>query len=348
MALAYDKISALVADTFLPILQNNIFDSNVLAGRMLKKAEKHSSTKKIVAPLEYARNNAQGMIGKYDKMNLQVPDPITAAEYTPITAYQALSVAWEDELEWNSDRAVMKGVKALVKNAEKSYKKMFAEKMYQLNSAKGANDINSLDGLVNATVTMGGIAVADASWWVSNILTTSNFGSVDLTDIDVLTDPSSKGFLEKILRLLVSKATFDKEKPTVLITSQHLFDIMDEMASATINRPSNTKGSGIKGSGKAVERYASMGFDAMQFRNIPIIADDELYESQASDSAGRIYAINEDTLKFHVNAKGNFSYKPFAEPVGQNTRTSKILWRGNLGITNRKQSAAVTGLLSEY
>ena len=343
MALNYDMVNALVRDKYLPILINNIFDSNVLAGRLLGKAEKHSSTKKIVAPLEYARNSAQGMIAKYDQMNLQVPEPFTAAEYTPITAYQALSISWEDELEMQSAEAIKKGLDALMRNAESSLKKMFAEKMYQLNSAKGTNDITGLDGLISATTTVGGIAVADAAWWVSPVLTTSDFGSVDITDIDVLTDPSSKGFLEKIIRLLVSKSTFDSNRPSVLVMSQHLFDILDEIASATVNRPVS-----VRKTGKAVDQWVEMGFDAMQFKGIPIIPDDELYNSQASTSAGRIYAINENTLGFHVNAKGNMVHEPFAKPIGQNTRTSKILWRGNMGVTNRKQQGVVTGLLSEY
>jgi len=343
MALNYDSLNALVKDKYLPILVNNIFDSNVLAGRMLGKAKKHSSTKTIVGALQYARNSAQGMIGKYEKMNLQVPEPFTAAKYTPITAYQALSLAWEDQIEYTSAEAIRNDIEDFMDNAERSFKKLFAEKMYQLNSAKGTNDIQTLDGIVSDSVTMGGIAVADGAWWVSDVLTTTDFGSTDLTDIDVLTNPESEGFIEKILQLAVTKATFDANKPSVIVMTQHLFNIIDTVASSTISRDFS-----VKKTGSAVERMVSMGFDAMQYLNIPIIADDELYASQADDNSGRIYCINYKSLHFDVNKKGNFAHKPFAEPVGQNTQTMKILWRGNLDVYNRKEQSVVTGLLSKY
>jgi hypothetical protein len=348
VALNIDSVNALVQDTLMKVLVNNIFDDNVFAPRALGKAETHDATKLIQAPLEYAQNTANGMIGKLGKMNLDVPDPLTGAVYTPITAYQTLSIAWEDQLEWTSDLAVKNGVNALMKNAEESFKFLFSSKMYQPATSKGTNDIHPLDELISKSVNAGGIDYSTNSWWNSKVLTTTDFGSTDLTDIDVLTDPSSAGFIEKILRKLVSQTKFGGKSISVMITSQHLFDIMDEVASATIDRPVS-----IKKSGSAVERMGSMGFDAMQFRNVPIIADDELFNAQsdfagtASDN-GRIYGIAEDTLKFAVNARGNMKYKPFAEPIGQNSSTAKILWRGNQIVTNRRRQGVVTGLLSEY
>jgi hypothetical protein len=113
MALNIDSVNALVNDTLMKVLVNNIFDSNVFAPRALGKAEKHDATKLIQAPLEYAKNTANGMIGKLGTMNLDVPDPLTGAIYTPITAYQTLSIAWEDQLEWTSGLAVKNGVDAL-------------------------------------------------------------------------------------------------------------------------------------------------------------------------------------------------------------------------------------------
>ena len=343
MALNIDSVNALVNDTLMKVLVNNIFDSNVFAPRALGKAEKHDATKLIQAPLEYAKNTANGMIGKLGTMNLDVPDPLTGAIYTPITAYQTLSIAWEDQLEWTSGLAVKNGVDCLMKNAETSMKYLFSSKMYQAAASKGTNDIHPLDELISASVNAGGIDYSTNTWWNSNVLTTTNFGNTALTDVDVLTDPSSAGFLEKILRLLVSKCTFDGDKPSIIITSQHIFDLLDEIASSTIDRPSS-----LKKTGASIERMASMGFDAMAFRNIPIIADDELYTSQASTTTGRIYAINEDTLKFAVNARGNMVFKPFMEPIGQNSTTAKILWRGNQIVTNRRKQGVVTGLLSEY
>ena len=40
MSLNYDSLSALTRDKFIPVLVDNIFNSNVLAFKLLKNAEK--------------------------------------------------------------------------------------------------------------------------------------------------------------------------------------------------------------------------------------------------------------------------------------------------------------------
>ena len=61
MSLNYDSLSALTKDKFLPILIDNIFNSNVLTLKLLKDAEKLDGGKKIITPIEYGTNSAQGL-----------------------------------------------------------------------------------------------------------------------------------------------------------------------------------------------------------------------------------------------------------------------------------------------
>ena len=81
MSLNYDSLSALTRDKFIPVLVDNIFNSNVLAFKLLKNAEKLDGGKKILTPLEYGMNTAQGYYSGYDVLDTTPSDPITSAEW---------------------------------------------------------------------------------------------------------------------------------------------------------------------------------------------------------------------------------------------------------------------------
>jgi len=343
MAVTIDSLNALVQDNYIPVWINNIFDSNVFTPRALGKAQKESTTKLIHIPIQYKKNTANGSIGRLGIMNLDVPEVGTAATWNPITLYQTLSLAWEDFIEYNSELAVKNGVSAFMKNAEESFKEMVSAKMFQLNAAQSSTDFDGLDTLISDAVDCGNLSYSTNSWWNSQRLTSSDFGSTAISTEAVLVDPSSAGFIEKILRKLYSLTLYGGSAPTVFVTSKYLFDLLDQVVSDSVNRPIS-----VKKSGSAVERMGYMGFDAMQFRGVPIISDAQLYTSQASDTAGRIYAIDEETLKFYVNSAGNMAYTPFKEPVDQNAMTAKILWRGANTVSQRRKQGVVTGLASQY
>ena len=54
MALS-DSVSALTREKFIPVLVDNIYNSNVLCLKLLKNAEKLDGGKNIVIPVEYAK-----------------------------------------------------------------------------------------------------------------------------------------------------------------------------------------------------------------------------------------------------------------------------------------------------
>ena len=72
----WDALSSLTRDKFLPVLVDNIFNSNPLAVKLLKNAEKLDGGRKIITPLEYAmtqssyynpmiQSGTQGFLGDY-------------------------------------------------------------------------------------------------------------------------------------------------------------------------------------------------------------------------------------------------------------------------------------------
>ena len=60
MAVTYDSLDATTKKRFIPALQDNIFESNVILYRLLKRTSmmgaKDSGGTKVVEPLEYVKN----------------------------------------------------------------------------------------------------------------------------------------------------------------------------------------------------------------------------------------------------------------------------------------------------
>ena len=73
MALNYNNLTALTRDKFIPVLVDNIFNSNVLTFKLLKNAEKLDGGKKILTPIEYGKNASQGK-GKSGKPGISQPN----------------------------------------------------------------------------------------------------------------------------------------------------------------------------------------------------------------------------------------------------------------------------------
>lgn len=81
MALSYDQINAITQKKFIPKLQDNIFDSNVLYSRM-KKGESYKKIdggERIIVPLEYAQTTAAGTYAGADTLSTTDNDIFTAA-----------------------------------------------------------------------------------------------------------------------------------------------------------------------------------------------------------------------------------------------------------------------------
>ena len=94
----YDALTSLTKDKMLPILVDNIFNSNPLTLKLLKNAELLDGGNKIVTPLEYGKNSAQGFYAGYDTLSVTPSDPITTAVWDWKQGYATITISGEEEL----------------------------------------------------------------------------------------------------------------------------------------------------------------------------------------------------------------------------------------------------------
>ena len=138
------SLSALTRDKFIPVLVDNIFNSNILCYKLLKNAEMLDGGKKIVTPVENVVSTNQGWIASGGATAQASVDTFHKAEWDWATAYNGIILEGDIEHMNQGSSQVLSMLKAKLKNAEKSIKDMFGTALF--NSSLTSNGITTLNG----------------------------------------------------------------------------------------------------------------------------------------------------------------------------------------------------------
>jgi len=324
MSLNYDNLSALTKNQYIPLLVDNIFESNVLTHRLLKKSKATAGGMKVLQPVEYAKNTSQGFYTGYDVMNTAPSETFTDAEYEWKQMYATISISGREEALNDGAERVIDLLEAKVKNAEKAMKDSFGTTLYGTQDGTG-NDFVGLQHIIKATGTLGGINRGTYSWFRGGYIPTVS-GSPTYANI---VDSSNANFIQDHLRKGVSTLTIDGQRPTMIVTTNVILDAYEESLVAQ------------KRFGASAGSEADAGFRNLTFRDIPIFADDHCPD-------GMMFFLNENFLQFRHHRKRNFTFEPFQKPINQDARIAKVLWLGALTCSAPRYMGKITGLPSSY
>ena len=137
MALNYDNLSALTKNQYIPLMVDNIFESNVLTKRLLSKSKASASGNKVLQPVEYAKATAKGFYDGYDILDTSPSEVFTDAEYEWKQMYATISISGREEALNDGAERVIDLLEAKVKNAEKSMKDLFGTTLYGTGTGTG-------------------------------------------------------------------------------------------------------------------------------------------------------------------------------------------------------------------
>lgn len=363
MSLNYDSLSALTKDKFLPILIDNIFNSNVLTLKLLKDAEKLDGGKKIITPIEYGTNSAQGFFSGYDVLDTTPSDPITAAEWDWKQAYSSITISGEEELKNSGDSQVLSLLKSKMRNAEKSLKDLFGTKLFGGTTAPGAKEISSLTGfgtisnasrddaalydnpggsnfhatgnvdnaIIGYNRSLGGINSDDYSWWDSKIGTFADKSAAPTsaaTFDEMTATTNGVAAMVREMTQAYGAATIDNDHPDLIVVPQVLFDAYESSLQAN-----------KRWEGDAM--LADAGFQTLRFKGASVVVDSHC-------PAGTMIMLNTKYLDFKVHSKRNFTFENFMKPINQDARVAKIFWMGQLTCTNPRMQVGIVGGPTTY
>lgn len=324
MALSYDNLSALTKDKYIPLLVDNIFESNVLTKRLLKKSKASASGNKVLQPVEYAKSSSTNFYNGYDIMDTSPSELFTDSEWEWKQMYATISISGREEALNDGAERVIDLLEAKVKNAEKSMKDLFGTTLYGNTDGTG-NEFVGLQKMIHTSRTVGGINSSDYSWWDAGYVVASGNSP---TYADLATDGDAD-FIQDHLRKAVSSLTIDGSRPTMIVTTPIILDAYEESLTAQ------------KRFGASASSEADAGFRNLLFRDIPVFADDHC-------PAGMMFLINENFIQFRHHRKRNFSFEPYQKPLNQDARVAKIQWLGALTCSAPRYMGKITGLPTTY
>jgi len=331
-ALDYDNLSALTRDKYIPLLVDNIFDSNILTHRMLRKSKAAASGNKVLQPLEYAMAEAKGFYSGYDVLDTSPTEVFTDAAYDWVQGYATISISGKEEALNDGPERVIDLLEAKVKNAEKSIKDLFGDQLYSDNSgsavttpaAAQVSGFLGLQHIMKVDRPLGGIDSTDYTWWDAKV--SANSPALTYTN---MVNSANAAYIHKVIRDMYGQCTVDNDHPTLIVTTQVVFDIYEETLAAQ------------KRFGASSKSLADAGFQNLMYRGTPIVVDDHC-------PGGHMYFLNEKYLQFRHHRKRNFAFEGFQKPINQDASVAKILWLGALTCSNASRQGIVTGLAEAY
>jgi hypothetical protein len=273
--------------------------------------------KEIQCDLMYSGNSAQYFSG-YDVLNTDAVDGITAAFYPFRYAAVPITINYTEEMENRKSDSAMKLLEAKTRQSMLTLRDQINSSLYSAQTGKaplGFQDIIA-DDPASTPTTLGGITVSGNSWWQNK----SNNATSD-TSFKTITGTN---FYQGMLRMASTwnDVSEGNEQPTNIFTTNDIYASFEEIFEGTgYQRLSANDAPGVDG------RLPS-------FRGIPVQYDRDC-------ASGRIYFLNTNYLKMHMQSGMNFAKTPFKEPSNQMAKVAFIVVGLQITTNNRRRQGVI-------
>jgi hypothetical protein len=233
----------------------------------------------------------------------------TGAQYDYGDYYVSLVVSGKDERKVNGDNAVIGLINTKMNEAEESMKDQLAGDIFT-----GNTYIVGLDTAIG-TGTYAGIAGATYTWWNSGVDATAHTAANMKTS-------THASYIHTLFRNAWASCKHKGKKPNLIVTSQDVYDIYELSLQVNARYPKTDRG----------KFMADAGFDALEFRGVPVVVDD--FCADSTDSA--CYFLNTEFMPFFYHPKNNFRLTPWKIPTNADGRIAQLYFSGQIGLNNRR------------
>lgn len=318
--MASPNLSELVTTTLRDrqrTLADNVSKSNALLSRLNERGniDLVDGGRTIVRELEYQENSTFQYYSGYETLNISPSDVFSAAEYSWKQA--AVNVSWsglENRIQNAGDAAAIRLVASRIRNAERTMSNQISIGIYSDGTGSAGKQITGLQSQVAdspTTGTVGGINRQNFSFWQNQEVTIS--------------DTSSATELAGDMRTLWMACSRGTDRPDLIVAGATLYDTFWADLQS-IQRVTNAT-TGPK------------GFNALEYRGIPVVLDGGQATGSATDHGGgiaatRMYFLNTEFLFWSVHSQTNMVPMDERMSVNQDATVIPLLWAGNLTMSN--------------
>lgn len=316
-AIGTNVVTSISRHYIMPNIADNIYGSNVLFFRL------NAAQKKIVQggtqieqPLMYARFGSGGPYSGLDVLNVVPSDTIKNAAFDWKQQYVNVTVDGLTLIKTDSPDAIANFIRLYFEQAQMEMAENLAVGLFsdgsapkQIDGLKGAVD----DGTVLATY--GGITRSTNTWWKSQ------------------RDGATAALTFAALQSMYGSCTSGGRHPTLILSRQEQYNRF-----WVLNQPSQRYAAGGRD-----EQLAQAGFQNLLFNGTPWVVDSHVFDGpNASNSA--VLFLNEDYINWAVSPRADFYLEDFQTPINQDAMVAKLLWAGNLVLSNVQRQGVMTAL----
>ena len=272
--------------------------------------------KEIQCDILYAGNSAQYFSG-YDVLNTDAVDGITAAFYPFRYAAVPITINYTEEMENRKSDAAMKLLEAKTRQSMLTLRDQINTSLYGAQTGKaplGFQDIIA-DAPSTTPTTLGGITVSGNSWWQNKTVDGSGAAFKAIVDTN---------FYHGMIKMATTwnDVSEGNEQPTHIFTTNDIYASFEEIFEGTgYQRLSSNDAPGVDG------RLPS-------FRGIPVQYDRDC-------ASGKMYFLNTNYLKMHMQSGMNFAKTPFKEPSNQMAKVGFIVVGLQITTNNRRRQGVI-------
>ena len=310
-AIGANTVTAISRHYIMPTITDNIYASNPVFFRINASKRFIPGGTQIEVPLMYSRFVAGGPYSGYDVLDPTPSDTIKNGVWDWRQQYVMVTVDGLTLIKTDSPQAVANYVKLYFAQAEMEMAENLAAGIFS--SGAVAKEIDGLQLAVDSAGTYAGIARATNSWW--SAVEDGSTATLTMADLQSFFGNVSEG----------------GRHPTIFVSQQ-----------ANYNRYwvlNQADQSYQYVNGQAFdEQLANAGFTNQLFNGVPWVVDSHVH------NATTLYALNEDYIFWCISPRADFFLEDFQTPVNQDAMTSKMLWAGNLLVTNCSRQGKMTAL----
>lgn len=314
-------VTSLARRHIVPEIVDNIYASNLLLFRLIRANKRivRGGTQ-IEVPLMYARMSSGGPYQGYDTLTVTPSDTVKNAAFDWRQQYVNVTIDGLTLIKTDQPEAIANIIQMFFAQAEMEMAENLAVGLFsdavtdpkQIDGLKGAVD----DGTVAATY--GGLLRSSNTWWKSQI--DSSTSTLGYTALNSFFGACAEG----------------GKHPTLLISRQDQYDRFWALNMAKMNFQNNLPG-------MYDQQLASAGFTNQLFNGVPWAVDSHVFDGPNTSNSALLF-LCEDFINWVVSPRADIYLEDFQTPVNQDAMVAKMLWAGQLVLSNCARQGKMTNL----
>lgn len=315
-----NDVTAIARHFIMPTLVDNVYNGNPVWFRMNQSKKKQiQGGTQLEVPLMYARFGNGGPYSGYDVLNTTPPDTVKNAAFDWKQHYVTVAIDGLTMIKTDSPDAIANFVEMYFAQAEMEMAENLGVGLWS-DGTTNTKDVDGLKGAIDDSSvlgTYGGIARASNTWWKSQVDSTTT--TLALTPLNAMFMNCSNG----------------GRHPSLIASRREQYNRFWNLN--VINQQFVTQAAGHD------EQLASAGFTNQLFNGVPWVVDPHVFDGPNTSNSA-ITFLNEDYFWWGVSPRADFYLEDFQTPIQQDAMVAKLLWAGNLMVTNVSRQGKMTAI----